>query len=128
MALRCHEFRWAEASHEKKDPGPMIKSAALQKLAASLYPSIDNSLSGSTPGFATAADLGTTANGNIPHHEGVYLAEVGERPRGVEREGEGLSGLQRLGVPGLVVRRRSVRDRSEERRVGKECRSRWSPY
>ena len=89
----------------------MIKSAALQKLAASLYPGIDNTLSGSTPGFATTADLGTAANGNIPHHEGVYLAEVGERPRGVEREGEGLSGLQRLGVPGLVVRRRSVWDR-----------------
>src|SRR5256885_9814483 len=25
-------------------------------------------------------------------------------------------------------RRRAVRFRSEERRVGKECRSRWSPY
>ena len=32
--------------------------------------------------------------------------------------------------PGDVqeVRRKIVRDRSEERRVGKECRSRWSPY
>src|SRR3712207_8499734 len=28
-------------------------------------------------------------------------------------------------VPGLSERRE---DRSEERRVGKECRSRWSPY
>ena len=27
------------------------------------------------------------------------------------------------GVPGKIIR-----DRSEERRVGKECRSRWSPY
>ena len=26
------------------------------------------------------------------------------------------------------VDRRSVAERSEERRVGKECRSRWSPY
>ena len=26
------------------------------------------------------------------------------------------------------VRRAELRDRSEERRVGKECRSRWSPY
>ena len=24
--------------------------------------------------------------------------------------------------------RKLVKDRSEERRVGKECRSRWSPY
>ena len=26
------------------------------------------------------------------------------------------------------MRRRPMRRRSEERRVGKECRSRWSPY
>src|SRR2546430_17103014 len=30
-----------------------------------------------------------------------------------------------LGYPGLVVH---GKPRSEERRVGKECRSRWSPY
>src|SRR2546429_4598216 len=28
----------------------------------------------------------------------------------------------------LVFRRRRLEIRSEERRVGKECRSRWSPY
>jgi len=28
----------------------------------------------------------------------------------------------------LGVSRTPVRERSEERRVGKECRSRWSPY
>ena len=27
-----------------------------------------------------------------------------------------------------LARRLSIDDRSEERRVGKECRSRWSPY
>src|ERR1044072_9956818 len=34
-------------------------------------------------------------------------------------------------VPGLIDRRADLADirrRSEERRVGKECRSRWSPY
>src|SRR2546426_12475568 len=35
-----------------------------------------------------------------------------------------LSSLPKLGNPDLV----SVSLRSEERRVGKECRSRWSPY
>src|SRR2546430_9226438 len=30
--------------------------------------------------------------------------------------------------PMTVVGTRSQQDRSEERRVGKECRSRWSPY
>ena len=28
----------------------------------------------------------------------------------------------------LIKRRKSCAARSEERRVGKECRSRWSPY
>src|SRR3712207_4603764 len=30
--------------------------------------------------------------------------------------------------PGRVLTRGQLIDRSEERRVGKECRSRWSPY
>ena len=28
----------------------------------------------------------------------------------------------------LIKKARIIRSRSEERRVGKECRSRWSPY
>ena len=33
------------------------------------------------------------------------------------------------GMPGIHhVMARTIKDRSEERRVGKECRSRWSPY
>ena len=34
---------------------------------------------------------------------------------------------RQVGVPSIVVFMNKV-DRSEERRVGKECRSRWSPY
>ena len=33
-----------------------------------------------------------------------------------------------LAMPGESVRIMPVAERSEERRVGKECRSRWSPY
>src|SRR2546426_8130415 len=33
-----------------------------------------------------------------------------------------------IGRPGLDLKRRELCTRSEERRVGKECRSRWSPY
>src|SRR3989454_5556822 len=36
--------------------------------------------------------------------------------------------LGALGGVDLVVERLGARGRSEERRVGKECRSRWSPY
>src|SRR5688572_31864282 len=35
---------------------------------------------------------------------------------------------QRLSLPLPVVLKRFIAARSEERRVGKECRSRWSPY
>ena len=37
----------------------------------------------------------------------------------------------KLGIPTIStgnILRAAVKDRSEERRVGKECRSRWSPY
>src|SRR5258708_5737662 len=44
-------------------------------------------------------------------------------------EGQAASGLQkRLVRDALVVDTVSRPNRSEERRVGKECRSRWSPY
>src|SRR3712207_7253605 len=42
------------------------------------------------------------------------------RPRGAPRA--------RRGTPPASRRRWASRGRSEERRVGKECRSRWSPY
>src|SRR3712207_7766867 len=72
----------------------------------------------------------------LPISEG--LAEVGLRV-GVDEEDAPAAGgerdaevrrRRRLAAAALVVgedeRRRSLR--SEERRVGKECRSRWSPY
>ena len=42
----------------------------------------------------------------------------------------GLLAMTRLVVPGMVERGcgHIINIRSEERRVGKECRSRWSPY
>src|SRR2546430_13159304 len=43
-------------------------------------------------------------------------------PAWVERADAGVSATARSGVAGILT------DRSEERRVGKECRSRWSPY
>jgi len=54
--------------------------------------------------------------------------EVGIIHRPPERRGDGLGGAV---LEGLWVSRGAwvcVMDRSEERRVGKECRSRWSPY
>src|SRR3989441_9134931 len=38
------------------------------------------------------------------------------------------NGGKAIVIPTDVTNPRSVENRSEERRVGKECRSRWSPY
>src|SRR3712207_2855570 len=50
-----------------------------------------------------------------------FCYEAGACGYGVYRQ------LRRLGVDCIVVAP-SMTPRSEERRVGKECRSRWSPY
>ena len=39
----------------------------------------------------------------------------------------GIDGEKKRGISTILFRR-SGAERSEERRVGKECRSRWSPY
>ena len=36
--------------------------------------------------------------------------------------------IQQLNKPTLIIAHNKTLARSEERRVGKECRSRWSPY
>src|SRR5256885_17254430 len=40
----------------------------------------------------------------------------------------GVHALRRLGLGDRPAERANPPSRSEERRVGKECRSRWSPY
>src|SRR2546422_11180443 len=75
---------------------------------------------------------------------GAGKLDIDERPRAVDRApladgpgaGRGRVGQRRDGVEAADVGRltarapvaRAERGRSEERRVGKECRSRWSPY
>ena len=48
----------------------------------------------------------------------------------MEFVGEGLTFDDVLLVPGKseILPKETILTRSEERRVGKECRSRWSPY
>src|SRR6202795_5309272 len=53
----------------------------------------------------------------------VCSSDLREREAGVGRRGRGVG--ERF-LRGHIVR--GGRSRSEERRVGKECRSRWSPY
>src|SRR5260370_10891399 len=70
----------------------------------------------------------------ISHPEIRRCAEPGGDRGGVfrgVRPGDGTSTGN--AVPGAILRDAALRtapqdERSEERRVGKECRSRWSPY
>src|ERR1044071_3234136 len=61
---------------------------------------------------------------------GLVGIEALDQPRTLPAAADDiLRGLERLGLTwdGPVLYQ-SLRGRSEERRVGKECRSRWSPY
>src|SRR5438552_822042 len=51
-------------------------------------------------------------------------AQQGQAQQGQEMTGE----LQRVDMAGKTITVRVDNGRSEERRVGKECRSRWSQY
>src|SRR2546429_6267695 len=64
-------------------------------------------------GRAPRASGGPRARATLPDGGGIYRRE---RPRDHRTDAE-----QRR-------RHRPLQERSEERRVGKECRSRWSPY
>src|SRR5471030_2156049 len=61
--------------------------------------------------------------GSLLHAVGGELADVDEAVLGAEEVHEGAE-LHHLDH-GAVI---DLAERSEERRVGKECRSRWSPY
>src|SRR3712207_7748461 len=61
------------------------------------------------------------------HHLVEDLLRRLRRDRGPAVEAEGLPD-PRPEQAEVVVDLRDRADRSEERRVGKECRSRWSPY
>src|SRR5256885_15843980 len=54
-----------------------------------------------------------TPNNNVAAHIYGYLVERNEKSQP---------------IPGLATEWKTLDPRSEERRVGKECRSRWSPY
>ena len=80
-------------------------------------------------GMSVYADRSESAQGQTA----PPTAGGGTATGAAEAEGEALDAARRAAEE-LLARERELRtragadDRSEERRVGKECRSRWSPY
>src|SRR3989449_2064772 len=65
--------------------------------------------------------------GAFPSHDEIRLGEGGVKAHAIESPlGAGYQGG--LGEERETRPEATRRPRSEERRVGKECRSRWSPY
>ena len=60
--------------------------------------------------------------------DAVFHINEGERAAIVGINGAGKTTLLRIIVGELPADSGEIVTRSEERRVGKECRSRWSPY
>ena len=66
------------------------------------------------------------------YHSGIYVLQMdlyGSGDSAGESEEITLDGLRDDILSGIAqLKRIGMEKRSEERRVGKECRSRWSPY
>ena len=80
---------------------------------------------GNRPEVVGVTTLVTGATGFIGANVVRALLAAGTAVRVLVRRGSDTRNL--AGLPVEMVHG-DVRDRSEERRVGKECRSRWSPY
>src|SRR3712207_9126909 len=77
--------------------------------------------------------LGVTRNGGLAEFSVVPAAQAYRVPEGLPTEAAALAeplscALHAVDLAGLRPGEKALVLRSEERRVGKECRSRWSPY
>src|SRR5258708_39235117 len=79
-------------------------------------------------GLRAAMNLSVDAFPDVTNVQVQVATEApGRSPEEIERFVTVPLEIAMTGMPGLVEMR-SLNKRSEERRVGKECRSRWSPY
>src|SRR2546426_12796835 len=67
-------------------------------------------------------------HGGEQHGPGAPLQDVEQRREDDQRPDDQAAVYAERPPPAAFLRPRRHRGRSEERRVGKECRSRWSPY
>src|SRR5256886_10599261 len=86
---------------------------------------IDEPTHGEFFGFASMLDQTPHQSGAIALEETLFL-EVSRDDLAALLQRKPLAGMDMLAVLGRQFH--ASQQRSEERRVGKECRSRWSPY
>ena len=65
---------------------------------------------------------------NTPHRSHVVKTRLTDEEYADFTERLAPYGISQSEFLRQAIRRTTIRPRSEERRVGKECRSRWSPY
>src|SRR3989454_12383416 len=75
---------------------------------------------------APGAELTAANTINISQLQAMSMAELNQMAKemGIENFGT----MKKHEVIFQILQKNAERSRSEERRVGKECRSRWSPY
>src|SRR5690348_11584185 len=90
-----------------------------------------------SPFWFASAGIGMTRSAGCFPSGSFSMREVVQRPAAERRKAgaENEPGVRQVGVADDAFLHRALRfgqirrdQRSEERRVGKECRSRWSPY
>src|SRR3989454_7726536 len=77
------------------------------------------------PGLLVPRDLGNRSSAGKDESPGALGLAAADLPRFA---GTACRSARYLPAPRHAPVVRTLRRRSEERRVGKECRSRWSPY
>src|SRR2546427_713770 len=111
-------FRGNSPSFLRADE-PAVHHAACEPGAAGLHPA-------DRPGEGILSQRNAEIRNNL-----CWRVEVIEEPHHTRTEHVTAAGAQRglvSGEPEEVIALVMREARSEERRVGKECRSRWSPY
>ena len=98
--------------------GAAAAAAALTACGGSASSASSTAASASTTASSAAEQAAGTLSGNVATGGSTSMKNV------IAALTEGFAEVE----PGVTVSYDPTGSRSEERRVGKECRSRWSPY
>src|SRR2546425_5571683 len=122
VAVLLHE--WLDVLLAAAVKGDEIDKEVLPEARLEVLEALQLARAGRAPGGAEAQDHDFPAERGRAHRP---TRQIGKRERG-RRSALGKDEDGRILRDARASTRADKADRSEERRVGKECRSRWSPY